>query len=719
MSSDFDELLHVLRISDSVVLEIDTPMFVCFPGKAIHIVKYNSGLQGWTLSTNMGDDACVRVAEALKANSVLQSLSLTIGGKVGNDAFVVLATTMSEFKSLRSLSLVFGKVVRGQFFGLSAQGDEAGVSMAAVVEQNSLLQTLNLQLCNSMGDRTGTALADALKNQTSLDSLALTLPYGMNDSSGEALAGTLKNTKTLRSLSLGGFGNMGNRTGVAMASVLEANRLLRSLSWTFSSHMDDETGVAVAHALKSNAKFQSLSLSLSLAYKMGDKTASALADALKGNADLQSLKLELSWQHETLIDAFQGKKSLQSLVLKFKGSVEDDTCTCFADALQQMTSLQSLTLDVLGGNDFIVAVANVIKRSTSILLFEFWRRGGDEDDPGVSALAKREMAAALEENKVLQNLCVYMSGGCYEAGEDWLAVHIKKIQRRIEMSNNRFSIACFLRHASRHIPSIVLEDGIRRSVLQFLGPERMNYNSEDSANLSINMSEDNASSEENEGVIERVEHLENPAIVDEEEARAVSDLQWSTGVQRLLTDSFDPPELPREIVVLALTRHSQDIENKILQSTLAKKCMQIGIDVQPSWARGAKVFVDAFNGAVAEDCRLTFGQHIGLGPNHVVVEANDEHLVLSALREERGRRALATVKPGGRFVVPQSGNTQWFMCSERSPSTWWSNDSNAASSEALAPTNSCSLHVIVKNTFIHLEGDVSETSGRSPRSAPF
>merc|ERR1711957_139810 len=76
-------------------------------------------------------------------------------------------------------------------------------------------------------------------------------------------------------------------------------------------------------------------------------------------------------------------------------------------------------------------------------------------------------------------------------------------------------------------------------------------------------------------------------------------------------------------VVLVFSRHTPAFEDALLKSDVARKCIQQGVDITPSWANGAKIF-----SAVVTESSLDIELH----PWHVVVDAVDEQMVHDSLR---------------------------------------------------------------------------------------
>merc|ERR1712032_10298 len=98
-------------------------------------------------------------------------------------------------------------------------------------------------------------------------------------------------------------------------------------------------------------------------------------------------------------------------------------------------------------------------------------------------------------------------------------------------------------------------------------------------------------------VIEDIEHGEEPAEIPEHEAGQISNQQWATYVERLLARGhMDPDQTPgvvkhgKKCVLLEFSRHPQELEDALLMSSVADGARRQGIEVQPDWAQGAKIF---------------------------------------------------------------------------------------------------------------------------------
>merc|ERR1712187_949311 len=94
----------------------------------------------------------------------------------------------------------------------------------------------------------------------------------------------------------------------------------------------------------------------------------------------------------------------------------------------------------------------------------------------------------------------------------------------------------------------------------------------------------------------------------------------------------------------------------------------------------------------------SFGTRIGLGPNHVIVQAEDEDSVLSVLKRSSCGRALATVKPGARMRL-LDGDMFW-MASSSSDSMVQNDEFSLPMLDAESGDSERTFHVIVKTTCV-------------------
>jgi len=140
---------------------------------------------------------------------------------------------------------------------------------------------------------------------------------------------------------------------------------------------------------------------------------------------------------------------------------------------------------------------------------------------------------------------------------------------------------------------------------------------------------------------------ETPAKIHPLEAQSIAQQQWATLVEHRasMASSVQPEMNIGEhvgVVLLTFSRRSQELSSALLNSGPAITAVANGIDVQPSWANGAKIFV----GDAAPE---NFDEI--LNASHSVVYARDEPAIFEALKDLPWN--VKKLKPGsGRAVVP-------------------------------------------------------------------
>lgn len=162
-----------------------------------------------------------------------------------------------------------------------------------------------------------------------------------------------------------------------------------------------------------------------------------------------------------------------------------------------------------------------------------------------------------------------------------------------------------------------------------------------------------------------------------------------------------------QITVLSFNRHPQCFDEMLLGSSFARGMMDQGIDIQPLWANGAKIFVPNLTASDLEECRMD--------PcvRHVVIWEEDEaeiHAILDALPYKRRPR----LKPGmPRMVIPGTSNISRFQGSSNALSSEGSGVAGYAAGSGPspgavaehAPAGSSFHNITVKHTFIDIEDD--------------
>ena len=191
------------------------------------------------------------------AHTALAELSLT--GNLGPDSCRALADGLRANNSLTSLSLVGTPV-----------GEEGACALSAALATDGMLTTLGLPYCG-IGPAGGVALAGALRTNTALRYL---------DLSGNHLCGKQQ---------LPGGAWDGEHTAVAMAALADAlpHSTVASLNLRHNE-LEDAGCVAFAAALRANAPLATLNLQLN---SFGDAGAIALLESLAANTSSRSIDL--------------------------------------------------------------------------------------------------------------------------------------------------------------------------------------------------------------------------------------------------------------------------------------------------------------------------------------------------------------------------------------------------------------------------------------------
>jgi len=172
------------------------------------------------------------------------------------------------------------------------------------------------------------------------------------------------------------------------------------------------------------------------------------------------------------------------------------------------------------------------------------------------------------------------------------------------------------------------------------------------------------------------------------------------GVQHGLAD-----ESKIDLVLLTFHKHPSEFEDALANSSLAQTLLERGVDIQPSWANGAKVLVED---VTAEMMECSGRPPCELRPFHVVVALADEHHVFEAL-QGLPYRNRPRIKGGKRVVFRTSGAEQ-DTCNVESESEGGDNDvsviSGSGSTQAAVQGESSSAFAVggmeYVRTFLHL-----------------
>jgi len=163
------------------------------------------------------------------------------------------------------------------------------------------------------------------------------------------------------------------------------------------------------------------------------------------------------------------------------------------------------------------------------------------------------------------------------------------------------------------------------------------------------------------------------ALISQERAASWVDRQAPPAEQVALANGTDDG---LGLLVLTFSRHPAALIEALLNSPPAQAASAQGVDLQPSWARGGRVFADGVHAGLFDE---------ELSAYQVVICEKDEDAIMASLHDlPYGIRKL---KPGmGRAAVP--GRLDQFAIS------------SAASSGG--DIGNDDIEVTVKNTFIHV-----------------
>jgi len=134
------------------------------------------------------------------------------------------------------------------------------------------------------------------------------------------------------------------------------------------------------------------------------------------------------------------------------------------------------------------------------------------------------------------------------------------------------------------------------------------------------------------GVIEEVWHDNAETIVslDPQEAEQIAHEQWASYVElsAAITTSAPAEATASQLVLLSFGHFTQQLNEALLTSPVAAQAGRQGVELQPTWAGGAKVFV----AMSTEALRAALPAELVLKPWHVVVYEQDMDLLFQALQ---------------------------------------------------------------------------------------
>lgn len=221
-----------------------------------------------------------------------------------------------------------------------------------------------------------------------------------------------------------------------------------------------------------------------------------------------------------------------------------------------------------------------------------------------------------------------------------------------------------------------------------------------------------------ESVIMDILHEEVAAVVCPSEAAATGTQLWASSVEASAQGCVKAPHgLPsaRRVTYLTFSRSSPALDAAMLASSIAVVAKLHDVDIQPSWARGAKIFVA---GCGPEHLEAPFLDAMGMMPSHVVLYADDIDDFLGDLQHLS--YTIRKVKP--RDATPLLPDDLSLMhVSPHVGSTSASSSIGQVGEREIDQGSSLVLEVVVRNTFFELSVEPSDDQAivRRVRSADF
>lgn len=160
-------------------------------------------------------------------------------------------------------------------------------------------------------------------------------------------------------------------------------------------------------------------------------------------------------------------------------------------------------------------------------------------------------------------------------------------------------------------------------------------------------------------VITPVEHEEPAALISPEDASDFVHQQWVSQVES--RPASEPCEVQNVLChVLTFSRHPQRLDTVLCKSALGQRVQE----VQPDWARGAKVLVPSLTQQMWADAMAFMGKAIELRPYHVLVLEEDIDEVMMILESSIGKRVCRLKSGAPVLPVPDPTVTDLFSISE-------------------------------------------------------
>jgi len=159
-------------------------------------------------------------------------------------------------------------------------------------------------------------------------------------------------------------------------------------------------------------------------------------------------------------------------------------------------------------------------------------------------------------------------------------------------------------------------------------------------------------------------------------------------------------DVASKAVVLTFSRNPQELENAILNSPLAQRKEQEGVELKPAWANGAKVLLEGVQPELVDSTIEP------LRPWHVIVAEKDEPSLLASL--EHLPYTIRKLRPSGRAVVPD-----YLSLLNVSSGTDSSSSSSRVSDGTAQDDTSYIIEYKVERTFIHFHESLDSRTVRT------
>ena len=267
------------------------------------VLRTNTTLNSLSLCKNPGisDPSVISLCEALKLNTTLSSLDLSKTGISDAAVLSLVQVLKTNTSSLTSLSLSDIKTthrsvksiteilrVNSTLKDLKFKGNKVGVGGAKLIAEslkvNTTLKLLSLSR-NNIKEPCGRLLSDALKVNGTLKSLSLA-KNSLGAHGAQLLSEGLRVNTSLTHLNLSG-NSIGDKGAESIAKTIRMHASLTCLKLSQNS-IGDPGANKVSEALKDNVSLEYLDLSSNA---IGTAGAESIAEALKSNATLTTLAI--------------------------------------------------------------------------------------------------------------------------------------------------------------------------------------------------------------------------------------------------------------------------------------------------------------------------------------------------------------------------------------------------------------------------------------------